>query len=140
LRRLANDKTSLYMSECITEGGVAEMFMDINKGNKDTVKSFGSSKENSEQITKEIENFKTFYSSPVKSGQKDVKNVNEGDDDLKKGEQEVKHMKIMMTLLMKTSTKVMKTHMRIMKKQMSSGSHPLTRGRIQLALINLMIL
>jgi hypothetical protein len=49
-------------------------------------------------------------------------------------------MKIIMTLLMKTSTHVMKTHMRIMKKQMSSGSHPLTRGRIHLVLINLMIL
>jgi hypothetical protein len=140
LRRLANDKISLYMSECITEGGVAEVFVDINKGNKDAIKPSGSSKENFEQITKEIEKFKTFYSSPVKSGQKDAKNVNEGDDDLKKGQHEVKYMKIMMTLLMKTSTQVMKTHMRIMKKQMSSRSHPLTRGRIQLVLINLMIL
>jgi hypothetical protein len=63
LRRLANDKTSLYMSECITKGGVAEVFVDINKGNKDVVKPSGSSKSNSEQIMKEIEKFKTFYSS-----------------------------------------------------------------------------
>lgn len=29
LRRLGDDKTCLYMAECIREGGVAEVFVDI---------------------------------------------------------------------------------------------------------------
>jgi hypothetical protein len=57
------------MFEFITEGGVAEVFVEINNRNVDLVKPSSSSKAISEQVTKEIEKVKAFYSSPVKSGQ-----------------------------------------------------------------------
>jgi hypothetical protein len=83
LRRLADDNTWLYMSECITKGGVAEVFVVINNRNMDLVKPSGSTKAISEQLTKEIEKVKAFYCSPIKSGQQDANIGNEEDDDLK---------------------------------------------------------
>jgi hypothetical protein len=60
------------MFECITEDGVAEVYVEINNWNVDLVKPSGSSEAVSEQATKEIEKVKTFYSSLVKCGQQDA--------------------------------------------------------------------
>ncbi|TVU01099.1 hypothetical protein EJB05_53457, partial [Eragrostis curvula] len=104
LRRLGDDKTCLYMAECITEGGVAEVYVEIFKivDNSDVMWSSGQpaamSKKNmrrgipsKDQTARDIEKVHAFYSSPGNNsfdegGGSDHDDETSGDADDEEGE------------------------------------------------------
>jgi hypothetical protein len=64
LRRLRDDQTCLCMSQCISERGVAEVFVEMYKPGEtldDQVQSFACSKGMNDQ------SMKAFHSSPIKT-------------------------------------------------------------------------
>jgi len=87
LRRLGDDQTCLYMSQCISERGVAEVFVQMYKPREivdDQVQSFACSKGMNDQ------SIKAFHSSPIKTSQEEDKDESEseGDEDYLQGEED----------------------------------------------------
>jgi hypothetical protein len=61
LRRIADDKTCLYMSDCISEGGVAEIYVEVLRSDG---AQQGRVQGGANQTRRDIEKVREFYSSP----------------------------------------------------------------------------
>jgi hypothetical protein len=78
LCKISDDNTCIFMPECIIDGGVAELYMEIYNNVGGDVYMWSCDEATKHQTTNDIEKLKAFYSSPIK--RRDGNNSNESED------------------------------------------------------------
>jgi hypothetical protein len=93
LRRLVDDKACLYMSDCISEDGVAEIYVETFRlnGGDGEVQGGSQGRTVQDQTRRDIEKVRAFYSSSTKENEKRLSFYSPPSEDDKDGEGEIHH-------------------------------------------------